>query len=222
MSDATSISDFALAALITYGPLALALTLLLGAAGAPFPGSLVLVAAGAFARQSFIDWRFAFVAAVIGVVLGDSIAYWLGRLGGVWAERRMARMSAWQTATDEFARRGGTAIFLTRFLVTPLGVPVSLIAGMSAYAYQRFLMVGVAGELLWVTLYGGVGFALGSQWQVASQFISDFSGLILGVALLIVGIVLAVRYVWRKPAARQRAHTIEPAQRPAPTAQPAE
>ena len=200
MSDATSISDFALAALITYGPLALALTLLLGAAGLPLPGSIVLLAAGAFARQGFIDWRYAWIAAVLGVVAGDSIAYAIGRMGGVWAEDRLARMSAWQKATDEFARRGGWAIFLTRFLITPLGVAVSLIAGISAYAWQRFVLVDLSGEFLWVTIYGGIGFALGSQWQVASQFISDFSGLILGVALLITGIVLGVRFVWRRGA----------------------
>ncbi len=213
MSDATSISDFALAALITYGPLALALTLLLGAAGLPLPGSIVLLAAGAFARQGFIDWRYAWIAAVLGVVAGDSIAYAFGRVGGVWAEDRLARMSAWQKATDEFAHRGGWAIFLTRFLITPLGVAVSLIAGISAYGWQRFVLVDLSGEFLWVTIYGGIGFALGSQWQVASQFISDFSGLILGVALLITGIILGVRFVWRRgaaPAGAQRAPASQP------------
>ena len=90
MSDATSISDLALAALMTYGPLALGLTLLLGAAGLPIPGSIVLLAAGAFARQGFIDWRLAFLAAVVGVVMGDTIAYFIGRMGGAVAERRLA------------------------------------------------------------------------------------------------------------------------------------
>lgn len=198
MNDTTSISDLALAALITYGPLALALTLLLGAAGAPLPGSIVLLAAGAFARQDFIDWRFALVAGIIGVVLGDIVAYGIGRMGGVWAENRLAHMSVWQSATDEFARRGGWAIFLTRFLITPLGVAVSLIAGISAYPFQRFLLLDLAGEMLWVSLYGGIGFALGSQWQAASQLITDSSGLILGVTVLTAGIMLGVRLLWRR------------------------
>jgi membrane protein DedA with SNARE-associated domain len=198
VSDATSVSDLALAALITYGPLALALTLLLGATGVPFPGAILLMAAGAFARQSFIDWRFAWAAAILGVVLGDTVAYGIGRMGGVWAERRLARMGVWQKATDEFSRRGGWAIFLTRFLITPLGVAVSLIAGISAYPFQRFVLIDLSGELLWVSIYGGIGFALGSQWQAASQFVSDFSGLILGVVLLIVGIALAFRFLWRR------------------------
>ncbi len=200
MSEITSISDLAFAALITYGPIALGLTLLLGAAGAPLPGTLVLVAAGAFARQNFMDWRFAAGAGLVGVVLGDSIAYGIGRLGGVWAEKRLARMSAWQSATDQFARRGGWAIFLTRFLITPLGVAVSVISGIAAYPFGRFLLLDISGELLWISLYGGVGYALGSQWQVASQFVSDFSGLIVGVAVLAVGVVLAFRLLRRRAA----------------------
>lgn len=216
MSDATSISDLALAALITYGPLALALTLLLGAVGAPLPGGVVLLAAGAFARQEFFDWRFALPAAIVGVVLGDTTAYGIGRMGGVWAERRLAHMSVWQSATDQFARQGGWAIFLTRFLITPPGVAVSLIAGMSAYAYRRFLPLDIAGELLWVSLYGGIGFALGSQWQAASRFVSDFSGLIVGVALLAVGIVLAVRFFWRRTEARADESAPQPLSAPQP------
>ena len=119
-------------------------------------------------------------------------------------------MGAWQKATDEFARRGGWAIFLTRFLITPLGVAVSLIAGISAYAWQRFVLIDLSGEVLWISIYGGIGFALGSQWQAASQFISDFSGLILGVALLIVGIVLAARYLWRRGDAQPTAAASQP------------
>lgn len=202
MSDTTSLSDLALAALITYGPIALALTLLLGAAGAPLPGALVLIAAGAFARQDFIDWRWAAAAGLAGVVLGDIVAYGIGRVGGVWAEKRMAHMSAWQSATDQFARHGGWAIFLTRFLLTPLGVPMSIIAGIAAYPFYRFVLVDTAGELLWISIYGGAGYALGSQWQVATQFISDFSGLIVGVAVLTVGVVLAVRQLRRRGAPR--------------------
>jgi membrane protein DedA with SNARE-associated domain len=211
VSDATSLSDFALAALMTYGPFALALTLLLGGAGVPLPGSIVLLAAGAFARQGFISWPYALLGGVVGVVLGDSVAYLIGRMGGAWAERRFSNVGGWQAATDQFARRGGWAIFLTRFLITPLGVAVSVIAGISAYPFRRFLLLDVAGEILWVAGYGLVGYALGSQWQAASQLLSDFSGLILGVAILVAGAVL----VWRMP----RRSNVTPVTAPTPQPQ---
>ncbi len=191
-------SDYALAALMSYGPLALALLLLSCAAGVPFPGSVVLVAAGAFARQGFITWQWALAAGVAGVVVGDSIAYGIGRLGGTWAERRFSTLGTWQSATDQFTRRGGWAVFLTRFLITPLGVPVNLIAGISGYPYHRFLLFDASGELLWVSLYGALGFALGSQWQAASDLLTDFSGLVLGLSALVLGIWLGVRALRRR------------------------
>jgi membrane protein DedA with SNARE-associated domain len=204
------LSDFALAALMTYGPLALALTLLLGGAGVPLPGSLVLLAAGAFARQGFISWPNALAGGVAGVVLGDSVAYLIGRMGGAWAERRFSHLGGWQAATDQFARRGGWAIFLTRFLITPLGVAVSVIAGVSKYPFRRFLLLDIAGELLWVAGYGLVGYILGSQWQTASQLLSDFSGLILGVAILVAGAVLVWRMLRRKNRTVVAASTPQP------------
>lgn len=47
------------------------------------------------------------------------------------------------------------------------------------------------GESVWILLYGGLGYAFGSQWEVVSDFISNFGGLVLGIAVLGVGIWMA-------------------------------
>ena len=49
------------------------------------------------------------------------------------------------------------------------------------------------GELTWIVLYGGLGYLFGSQWELVSDFISSFGGLILGLMILGVGIWLWVR-----------------------------
>jgi membrane-associated protein len=56
------------------------------------------------------------------------------------------------------------------------------------------------GELTWIAIYGGLGYAFGSQWELISDFISNFSGFILGGLVLGVGIYLLVRF-GKKPAA---------------------
>jgi membrane protein DedA with SNARE-associated domain len=48
-------------------------------------------------------------------------------------------------------------------------------------------------------LYGGLGYAFGSQWELISNFISDFSGLLVGLVVLGVGIYLMFRW-FRKSA----------------------
>ncbi len=192
MSD-LSLADFFLTGLITYGPPMLGLALLLGGLGLPLPGTLFLLATGAFIRQGVMDWAATLGLGLFGVIVGDSASYAMGRLAGDRVQRRFNRSTAWRSAQDTFARRGGTAIYLTRFLLTPLAIPTNLIAGGSRYAFWRFLGYDVAGELTWIVLYGGLGYLVGSQWELISQFVSDFSGLLVGLVALGAGVYLLVR-----------------------------
>jgi len=76
-------------------------------------------------------------------------------------------------------------------LITALAVPTNLIAGGSGYKFQRFMLYDFIGEATWIILYGGLGYAFGSQWEVLSDFISNFGGLVFGVVILALGIWLA-------------------------------
>lgn len=193
-----NLTEFFLTGVITYGPPALGLALLLGALGLPLPGTLFVLAAGAFVRQGVIDWTTAAGLGLLGAVLGDSASYGIGRFAKGWIQRRFEHSSAWHNAQATFDRRGGVAVYLTRFLLTPLAIPTNLTAGGSGYAFWRFLAYDTAGELTWIVLYGGLGYIFGSQWEVISQFISDFSGLLVGVVALGAGIYFLVRRQHRK------------------------
>jgi membrane-associated protein len=191
MSDDAGLTDFLLTGMITFGPSVFGLALLLGALGMPVPGTLFVIAAGAFVRQAIIEWFSTFGLGLLGAVLGDSLSFALGRFAKGWVQRRFGQSSVWQKAQETFQQRGGLAIYLTRFLLTPLAVPTNLIAGGSGYFLGRFLFYDIAGELTWIILYGGLGYIFGSQWEAVSQFISDFSGLLVGVVALGAGI-----YIW--------------------------
>lgn len=193
----STLTEWALSALVTYGPFALGLLLLVCAAGVPFPGSVILLAAGAFVRQGVISWPTALAFAVVGVVAGDSIAYFVGRLGGPVVERRTGNNAVWQQAHDSFNRYGGWAIFLSRWLLTPIGVPMSILSGLGGYVFWRFLLLDFAGEFLWVAGYGAVGYVVGSQFEYVAQILSDFSGVLVGLLVLAAGGWLAWR-VWRR------------------------
>lgn len=188
-----SLTDLFLTGVITYGAPALGLALLLAALGLPLPGTFLVIAAGAFVRQGVIDWAAAVSLALAGVVVGDSLSYGLGRFAKGWLQRRFGSSSAWQKAQVTFDRRGGVAVYLTRFLITPLAIPTNLIAGGSGYTFWRFGLYAVAGELTWIGLYGGLGYTFGSQWELISEFISDFSGVLIGVVVLATGIFLLIR-----------------------------
>jgi membrane-associated protein len=205
----TELGEAFLTGMLAYGPPVLSVALLLGAVGLPLPGTMFLLAAGAFAGQGVLDWPLAAPLALVGVVVGDSTGYILGRYGGPLVVRRFAGNQTWGRAQNAFDRQGGWAIVLTRFLLTPLAVPVNLIAGSSRYPFGRFLSFDTAGELVWVMLYGGLGYLFADSWEVINSLAGNLSGLLVGAVALGAGAYLAYRH-WRKrptPVHRQDANS---------------
>jgi membrane protein DedA with SNARE-associated domain len=66
------------------------------------------------------------------------------------------------------AQRGGLAVFLSRWLVAPLGPYVNLAAGASGMGWASFTAWGVAGEVVWVTLYVGLGYTFAGNLAAAT------------------------------------------------------
>ena len=192
------LNELVLTWVVVYGSPMVAGVLFLGALGIPMPGTLLVIASGAFIRQGFMDIYTTPLLGLSGVLGGDMIIYGLGRFARSRIQNRFGQSPAWQNAEAYFRQRGGLAIYLTRWLFTPIAIPVNLIAGSSGYPFLKFLVYDVAGEITWILLYGGLGYAFGNQWELLSEFISDFSGLLAGILGLAVGIYLLFRR--RQPA----------------------
>jgi membrane protein DedA with SNARE-associated domain len=190
-----NLSDLFIAGIISYGPAALGLMLLLGALGIPIPGTLLVVAAGSLAQQGKIDWSMALGLGLLGAASGDTMSYALGRFTKGLIQRRFELSMAWQTARDYFEQRGALAIYLTRFLFTPLAIPTNLIAGSSRVTFWRFLTYDVAGELTWLMLYGGLGYIFGSRWELIVEVIGNYSYPLSGVAAVGIGFYFLIRYL---------------------------
>lgn len=186
-------SDFLLTQIINYGSPLFALVLFLGALGLPVGASVVLIAAGAFSQQGILTWYSTALLGLLGAVLGDAVSFGIGYYAKDWVDARFGKSNAWKSARDAFDARAGLAIYLTRFLITALAVPTNLIAGGSGIRFRRFMTYDALGELTWIVLYGGLGYWFGSNWEVVSDFVSNFGGLVLGLVLLGGGIWLGVR-----------------------------
>jgi membrane-associated protein len=186
-------SDFLLTQIINYGAPLFAAFLLLGALGVPVGASVLVIAAGAFSQQGILDWVSTAVLGLIGAVIGDAISFGIGFYAKDWVDHRLGRSPAWRNARKSFDARAGLAIYLTRFLVTALALPTNLIAGGSGIKFRRFMAYDSLGEFTWIILYGGLGYLFGSEWELVSNFISNFGGLILGVVVLGGGVWLGFR-----------------------------
>jgi membrane-associated protein len=195
------LSSTILSWILVYGSIVLFVSLLVAAVGLPLPSSFLVLAAGAFVRQSVLDLPSALTWAFVGVVIGDLISYGIGRVMRGPILRRFGDTAAWRTAERNLHRRGGVAIYFTRWLVTALAVPTNLVAGSGGYPFARFVFSDMAGEVTWLLLYGSLGYAFSDQWETISDLVSNFGGLLVGTLILIVGIVLLLRTYFRSPKA---------------------
>lgn len=183
-------ADFLLTQVINYGAPILGTIVFISALGLPIPATLIVIAAGAFSREGFFPWHTTGLIALTCVVLGDLIGYAVGHYTRGPVLRRIGGSAHWAKAENYFQRWGGMSVFFTRFLITGIATPVNVIAGMGNISFRTFLLYDVSGEAIWVFGYGGLGYLFGSQWEVVSEFISNFGGLILGLLMLGVGIWL--------------------------------
>ena len=186
-------SDFLLTQIINYGAPILGAIAFIGALGAPFPGTLIVIAVGAFARQGLLPWHTTGLIALACVVLGDNLSYSMGHFAREPVLRRFQNSERWAQAETTFSRWGGMAVVWTRFLITGIAVPVNLIAGTSGFGIRRFFFYDLIGESIWIFGYGGLGYLFGSQWEMISDILGNISGLSLGLVILGIGIWLGIR-----------------------------
>jgi len=197
-------SDFLLTLIINYGAPAIAILLFFGALGIPVGASALVIAAGAFSQQGVLSWPTAAVLGLLGAIVGDAMSFGIGFYAKDWVDGRFGRSRAWSSAKKSFDSRAGWAIYLTRFLITALAIPTNLIAGGSGIRFRRFMVYDSFGELTWIVLYGGLGYLFGSQWELVSEFIGNFGGLILGVAILGGGVWLGRRRLRNLKSAKEK------------------
>jgi membrane-associated protein len=191
----TELSDWALTNLVSFGVPLLLLVSYVGSLGIPFPISLVIIAAGAFAREGVLNGWLVVPACLIGAALADNTEYILGRLARRWLKRHFGKKLVWLQANSTINRQGGWAILLTRFWLTPLAPAINVIAG-SRYPFVRFLFFDIIGQLLWVLLYAGLGYLFDAQWKMVSQTLGNLSWLSVALTVLIGVIYFYVQ--WRR------------------------
>ena len=183
-------TDWLLALVPQYGLWLLSATTFMSCLALPFPASILMLTAGGFAAAGdLVLWQ-AFLAAALGAVLGDQLGYWTGRGFGLGFLSRLradpSRDRLLARADALMDRRGVIAVYLSRWLLSPLGPWVNLIAGSTGYGWTRFTLAGIAGEATWAGLYVGTGFVFGGDVEAASSMLGSVLGLVGGAAAVLV------------------------------------
>lgn len=182
-------TDWILAAVPTYGPWLVGLVTYLSCLALPVPASVLMLTAGGFAAAGDLALWQVGGAALAGAVAGDQTGYWAARVGGPALLDRVAkgpsRTQVVEKARHLVAAKGMVAVFLTRWLLSPLGPYANLVTGATGFGWGRFTLAGVAGEAVWVGVYTGAGFAFGGNLQAATQFAGSIIGFLAAGAVAV-------------------------------------
>jgi len=125
------------------------------------PGAIVLTIAGIAAQNGDISLPIAYVLALLGTMIGDTISYCLGRFG--WS-----RFGHWSMFKDVDTKiRGpllerGTLFVMTYHFAGYTRVVGPTASGFLKMPFKKWIVADYTGAALWVFVYMGVGYLLGA------------------------------------------------------------
>ena len=171
--------------------------------GLIFPGEMMAVVAGAMASDAFFSPWTAFATVAAAAITGDLTGYTIGHIKGQavlarWAFARRQYENHRARIEYYFEHFGGATIFVGRFVAVGRAF-VPFAAGLSGVRIRKFAPIAIAGGLAWASLTIGLGYTLGSNWQLIEKYLKSLSAGIIVLAVL----TALVAGIWRSVARRQ-------------------
>lgn len=168
------------------------------------PGDTIVIIAGT-AVATPLEGVVLGAVVVVGALVGESVGFWLGRWLGPrirfsWLGRKVGEHN-WTRAELYLRRRGGPAIFLSRFLPVLHSV-VPLTVGMSGYSYKRFLAWTAPACVVWSTLYVSVTAAAAGTYRELADRLHYAGYVFVGVIVLFLLAVFVVKRLIHRREAR--------------------
>jgi membrane protein DedA with SNARE-associated domain len=155
------------------------------ALGLLLEGEAVLLAAGFAAKLGYFELGAIMLMATLASFANDQTCFWMGRLAGPRLMERFPRLKAGIDRVRPMVERHPAKLVVSiRFLfglrvVGPIALGMTPASTMSA---QRFLVLSIAGAVLWATLGGGIGYFFGSLFGL---LVDDFKSWPLAVPALL-------------------------------------
>ena len=161
--------------------------------GFVIPGETAALLGGVAAKLGHVSLTEVAVAVVVAAIVGDTVGYEVGRHVGPrilsWRvlDKRRERLDS---AQDFLARRGGSAVFLGRWVAFFRAVMPAL-AGTARMRYPKFLAWNATGGLLWGVVVVVAGYLAGASYRQVEHYLGS------GAALVVAAIAVVVFVVWR-------------------------
>ena len=192
-----ALQHFVVSLVDQYGYLGLFLALTLGNVGAPVGSEIVLPVAGGLTATGHLSALWLTIAvAVAGELAGESIAYAVGRFGGVPVIERFGKYVGLHhqhlaRIHGFFERYGTFAIFICRFLPFVRGV-AGFPAGIAEMNVAHFYLWTLLGSLIFCSAMIGIGYAFGGHLDAILPLLHR-GGLVVAVVVAVIVLAFVVR-----------------------------
>jgi membrane-associated protein len=161
--------------------------------GFVIPGETVALLAGVAAKLGHVPLGAVLAVVIAAAIVGDSVGYEIGRQVGPRIlslrlfDKRRGRLD---DAQDILARRGGSAVFLGRWIAFFRAVMPAL-AGTARMPYPTFLAYNAVGGIAWGAVVVLAGYAAGASYAQVEKSVGR------GSALLVLAVLAVAFVVWR-------------------------
>jgi membrane protein DedA with SNARE-associated domain len=171
----------------------LLVVLVLCGMGLPIPEDVALLAGGFLVHRGVIQYPITILVALVGVVSGDNLLFFLGRRFGTGlvtylgiGRPRSQRQIDWLKSFMD--RHGNRAIFYARF-VAGLRALVYLTAGSLGLSPLRFFLYDLAGAVISVPIVITLGYLFGNELEAVLRYIGGFEKVIWLVLALSLAVI---------------------------------
>jgi membrane protein DedA with SNARE-associated domain len=182
-----------------HGDLLVFLIVLAEASGLPSPAALALVAAGAATAAHFLSAPDVLLTALVAMLLGDILLFFLGRYTGWALLSVLCRLSmnpetCILRSAEYFYKRGKITLLFAKFIpgVNTMAPPL---AGSMKMRFSQFIRLDFIGACLYVLSYSAVGYVFRDFVARITRGLTSASHIFAAIILLAVIIFAAYRIV---------------------------
>jgi len=156
------------------------------------PGDSLLIFSGYYVVSGRLDIILVIIVATIAAVMGDSVAYSIGRRGGrrLFKKEDSVLFSSNHLRRAEvfFEKHGSVTVLIARPIAF-LRTFAPVVAGIGQMEYKRFFIYNFVGGLLWVVAFTFLGWGIGDflkgkvEIDVVNKWVDTISIVIFAISV---------------------------------------
>lgn len=186
----SSLTNYIVQTISNSGYIGIFLLMVAESALIPIPSEVIMPFSGYLVSTGRFNAILVILAGSIGNLLGSLIAYYVGAYLGRgfvlrYGKYVLLKKSHLELAESYFKKYGGGSIFISR-LLPAVRTYVSLPAGTAKMNLKRFVLLTLAGSIIWNSALTFIGIKMGQEWDNIRKYSSYID------ALVVVAVVVAI------------------------------